>query len=168
MVIWGGHDSHCHTNALRKVMLCTYYICTPCIYIIYESGELIRSFKCSNYVVEPSDIAVYGKNTKTWLSIKALRHWHSILQQYQWKINSSFESCNTLSLILLTRMFSSLHHLIVFQILNCTVHMWLQSTLRGCVHNGSNFPSLHRKQRCLFFSERYLCYRQRSTSWRFK
>lgn len=33
---------------------------TPTIFILHESGELIRYIECSEYMTEPSDIAIFG------------------------------------------------------------------------------------------------------------
>ncbi len=33
---------------------------TPTVFVIHENGDLINYFDCSNFMLEPSDVAVYG------------------------------------------------------------------------------------------------------------
>lgn len=35
---------------------------SPTVFIIHENGDLLRWFDCSDYMREPSDIAIHGKN----------------------------------------------------------------------------------------------------------
>ena len=39
---------------------------TPTVFVIAESGSLIKWFDCSNYMREPSDIAVSGESKGLW------------------------------------------------------------------------------------------------------
>lgn len=38
---------------------------SPTVFIIHENGELLRWFDCSDYMREPSDIAIHGKYLHT-------------------------------------------------------------------------------------------------------
>lgn len=46
---------------------------SPTVFIISEDGELVRWFDCSDYMREPSDIAISGEYTMNILNIKFRR-----------------------------------------------------------------------------------------------
>jgi len=44
---------------------------SPTVFVISEGGDLLRWFDCSDYMREPSDIAISGK----FLSVKLVDSW---------------------------------------------------------------------------------------------